>query len=68
MHAALRTAGEPFRFAIPQGHLESLLSEYGLALTEQVDEASLLALYAKSTPPSHAGLDWEYLASAERAS
>jgi methyltransferase (TIGR00027 family) len=68
MKAIVKIAGEPFRFAIPQGRLESLLSEYGLALTEQVDEASLLALYAKSTPPSHAGLDWEYLASAERMS
>jgi O-methyltransferase involved in polyketide biosynthesis len=41
MKAIVKIAGEPFRFAIPQGRLESLLSEYGLALTEQVDEASL---------------------------
>ncbi len=67
MSAMLKIAGEPFRFAIGKDALSNTLRECGLELIEQIDERGLVAKYLPSGAGSQALLEWEYLASAERA-
>lgn len=66
MKAIVKIAGEPFRFAMAKDTLADRMKEYGLALTETIDEPALIREYAPGAADPSEGLDWEYLGSAER--